>query len=167
MNLIAKPEQRAKAMGEFGFVMAGGGSVGVLLGGLLTAIYWHWIFLVNLPIGAAVFALTVQYMPTARGVPAGIKLAAIGALTVTAALIVAVYAIVNGTQAGWLSAHTLGLLAAAAVLFALFLAIKARVPAPLEPLKIFRLRYVVSANAVGRLWSAALFARFFIFSLYF
>jgi len=166
MDLFAEPEQRAKAMGVFGFVMAGGGSLGVLLGGLLTAINWHWIFLVNLPIGAAVFALTVQYMPTARGVPAGIKLDAIGALTVTAALIVAVYAIVNGNQAGWLSAHTLGLLAAAAVLFALFLAIEARVPAPLVPLKIFRLRNVVSANAVGILWSAAMFAWFFICALY-
>jgi EmrB/QacA subfamily drug resistance transporter len=167
MNLFTEPEERAKAMGVFGFVMSGGGSIGVLLGGVLTdALDWHWIFLVNLPIGIAVFALCVVFLPAARGAAAAARLDIAGAVTVTASLMVAVYAIVNGNEAGWTSSRTLGLLAVAAVLFALFLSIEARVKVPLVPLRIFRLRNVVIANTVGVLWSAAMFAWFFISALY-
>src|SRR4029453_13499399 len=68
MNLFQEPAERAKAMGVYGFVCAGGGSIGVLLGGLLTGVFsWHWIFLVNLPIGAAVYALTLALIPGGRG----------------------------------------------------------------------------------------------------
>src|SRR6185503_14381233 len=97
MNLFTEPAERAKAMGIFGFVMAGGGSIGVLLGGLLTnALDWHWVFLVNLPIGAAVVALTLVLIPGGRGATERTRLDVAGALTVTVALILAVYAIVNG-----------------------------------------------------------------------
>src|SRR6266511_3421707 len=119
MNLFTEPADRAKAMGVFGFVAAGGGSIGVLLGGILTA-----------------------------------------------ALMFAVYAIVNGNQEGWSSARTLGLLGGAAALFALFLAIEARVRAPLAPLGLFRLRNLAIANVVGVLWAAAMFAWFFLSALY-
>jgi MFS family permease len=154
-------------MGVFGFVMAGGGSIGVLLGGVLTnALDWHWIFLVNLPIGVAVFALCLVFLPAARGPAVAARLDIAGAVTVTASLLVAVYAIVNGNEAGWMSSRTIGLLAAAAALFALFLATEARVSAPLVPLGIFRLRNVATANVVGVLWSAAMFAWFFISALY-
>src|SRR5947199_5653379 len=68
MTLFTEPAERAKAMGVIGFVAAGGGSIGVLLGGVLTDLLsWHWIFLVNLPVGAAVFALCLAVVPGSRG----------------------------------------------------------------------------------------------------
>jgi EmrB/QacA subfamily drug resistance transporter len=158
MNLFSEPADRAKAMGIFGFVCAGGGSIGVLLGGLLTsALSWHWIFLVNLPIGAAVYALSVVLLQETRAQPSGGRLDVAGAVTVTASSMLAVYAIVDGNM---------GLLAAAAVLFALFLGIEARVRSPLMPLRLFRLRNVATANVVGVLWAAAMFAWFFVSALY-
>jgi EmrB/QacA subfamily drug resistance transporter len=167
MNLFTDAAERAKAMGVFGFVMAGGGSLGVLLGGVLTnALDWHWIFLVNLPIGIAVFALCLAFLPAGERAAASERLDFAGAITVTSSLMVAVYAIVNGNEAGWTSSHTLALLGFAVLLFALFIAVETRVRAPLVPLGIFRLRSVATANIVGVLWSAAMFAWFFISALY-
>ncbi|HEX6762632.1 MAG TPA: DHA2 family efflux MFS transporter permease subunit [Gaiellaceae bacterium] len=167
MGLFSEPAERAKAMGVFGFVMAGGGSLGVLLGGVLTdALDWHWIFLVNVPIGVAVYFLSLRLVPAAHGHRASGRLDVAGAVTVTVALMLAVYAIVNGNQSGWSSAQTLGLLAASAVLLGLFLVIEARVDSPLMPLRLFRLRNLTTANAVGVLWAAAMFAWFFLSALY-
>jgi EmrB/QacA subfamily drug resistance transporter len=167
MNIFTEPADRAKAMGVYGFVCAGGGSIGVLLGGLLTStLSWHWIFLVNLPIGVAVYALCVALLPNARGQAHGEKLDVAGAVAVTLSLMLAVYAIVNGNEAGWRSAQTLGLLGAAVVLMAIFIAIEARVQHPLMPLGLFRLRSVSVSNVVGVLWAAAMFAWFFISALY-
>lgn len=167
MNLFTEAGERARAMGVYGFVCAGGGSLGVLLGGLLTStLSWHWIFLVNIPIGVAVYALCLRLLPAARGTAGGGKLDVAGALTVTASLMLAVYAVVNGNEAGWTSAQSLGLLGAAALLMALFLAIEARVAEPLMPLALFRLRNVATANVVGVLWAAAMFAWFFVSALY-
>src|SRR6476661_2634102 len=134
MNLFTEPAERAKAMGVFGFVAAGGGSIGVLLGGILTGtLDWHWIFLVNLPIGLAVLVACMRLLPSGKGAGRG-GLDVGGAVSVTIALMLAVYAIVNGNEAGWLSAQTLGMLGMAIVLFIAFLAIEARVPTPLMPL---------------------------------
>lgn len=167
ISLFTEPGERAKAMGVFGFVMAGGGSIGVLLGGVLTnALDWHWIFLVNIPVGIAVFALCLRLIPADRPTAAGARLDVAGAVTVTAALMLAVYAIVNGNEVGWTSARTLGMLAAAVLLLALFLWIEARVRSPLMPLGLFRLRNVATANVVGVLWAAAMFAWFFVSALY-
>jgi EmrB/QacA subfamily drug resistance transporter len=167
MNLFTEPAERAKAMGVFGFVLAGGGSIGVLLGGVLTDLLsWHWIFLVNVPIGAVVYALCLKLLPAERGTAADGRLDVAGAVTVTVSLMLAVYAIVNGNDKGWTSGQTLGLLAAAAVLMALFLGIESRVSAPLVPLGIFRLRNVATANVVGVLWAAAMFSWFFMSALY-
>jgi EmrB/QacA subfamily drug resistance transporter len=167
MNLFPEPRERAKAMGIFGFVASGGGSIGVLLGGVLTnSLDWHWIFLVNLPIGVAVVALSLRLLPGGRGRPATGRLDVAGAVTVTASLMLAVYAIVNGNQAGWTSGQTIGLLAGALALLGLFLAIEARVSAPLVPLGLFRRRNLATANAVGVLWAAAMFAWFFMSALY-
>ena len=167
MNLFTEQAERAKAMGIFGFVMAGGGSLGVLLGGVLTdTINWHWIFLVNVPIGIAVVILTLRLLPGAPGPAAGGRLDVAGAVTVTASLMLAVYAIVNGNSTGWATGQTLGLLAAAIVLLALFIGIEARVPSPLMPLGLFRLRNIVISNVVGILWAAAMFAWFFVSALY-
>jgi len=167
MGLFTEPGDRAKAMGIYGFVCAGGGSIGVLLGGFLTsALSWHWIFLVNLPIGIAVYSLCTALVPPGRRQATGARLDIGGAVTVTAALMLAVYAVVNGNEAGWTSVQTLGLLGAAAVLLVAFLAIEARVAAPLMPLALFRLRNVATANVVGVLWAAAMFAWFFLSALY-
>ncbi len=91
MTLFTEPAERAKAMGVFGFVAAGGGSIGVLLGGILTdSLDWHWIFLVNLPIGVLVYALSLRLLPAARGPAATARLDVAGAVTVTASLMLAV-----------------------------------------------------------------------------
>ena len=166
MNLFSEPADRAKAMGIYSFVCAGGGSLGVLLGGMLTSVLgWHAVFLVNLPIGAAVYAFCLKLLPPDGKQAAG-RLDVWGAVTVTSSLMLAVYGIVNGNQTGWTSAQTLGLLIAAVVLLAIFLAIEARIAAPLMPLRLFRVRSVAAANVMGALWAAAMFAWFFISALY-
>jgi EmrB/QacA subfamily drug resistance transporter len=167
LTLFQEPAERTKAMGFFGFVMAGGGSIGVLLGGVLTdALSWHWIFLVNIPVGIAVFVLCLRLIPGSRGQAASGRLDIAGAVTVTAALMLAVYAIVNGNSDGWTSAQTLGLLGAAVALLGAFVRIESRVSSPLVPLRLFRLRNVAVSNGVGVLWAAAMFAWFFLAALY-
>ncbi|TMM04089.1 MAG: MFS transporter [Actinobacteria bacterium] len=167
MTLFTEPAERAKAMGITGFVASGGGAIGVLLGGVLTDVLdWHWIFLVNLPIGVLVCTLSRRLLPQTPGLAAAGRLDVGGAVTVTASLMLAVEAIVNGNQAGWTSARTLGVLAGAAALFAAFIVIERRVRAPLMPLGLFRLRNVAGANVVGVLWAAGMFAWFFMSALY-
>jgi EmrB/QacA subfamily drug resistance transporter len=166
MTLFTEPAERAKAMGVFGFVLSGGGTAGVLLGGVLTDVLdWHWIFLVNLPVGVAVIALTLALLPGLPGHATG-RVDFAGAFTVTASLMLAVYAIVNGNDAGWGSFQTLGLLSSAAALLTLFLVIEYRVDAPLMPLGLFRIRNVSTANVVGVLMAGGLFAWFFLSALY-
>jgi EmrB/QacA subfamily drug resistance transporter len=167
MVLFTETGDRARAMGVFGFVASGGGTLGVVLGGVLTdSLSWHWIFLVNVPIGALVCALCLRLLPAAHGPAATGRVDVPGAVTVTASLMVAVYAIVNGNDNGWTSAETLGLLALAVALLAVFLTIEARVSAPLMPLRLFRHRNVSTANVAGVLWAAAMFAWFFLSALY-
>jgi EmrB/QacA subfamily drug resistance transporter len=167
MGLFTEPGERAKAMGVFGFVASGGGSIGVLLGGILTdTLNWHWIFLVNFPIGVLVVLLTLRLVPGLPAVAGNRRLDVAGAITVTASLMLAVYAIVNGNEKGWTSGQTLGVLAGAAALFAAFLTIESRVSFPLMPLRLFRLRNLSTASGVGVLWAAAMFAWFFMTALY-
>jgi EmrB/QacA subfamily drug resistance transporter len=166
LNLFTEPGERAKAMGVFGFVMSGGGTIGVLLGGVLTDVLtWHWIFLVNVPIGVLVYLLSLRLLPATPGFGTG-RVDVAGAVTVTVSLILAVYAIVKGNEIGWVTARTLGLLAAAAVIFGVFVLIESRVSSPLVPLRLFKQRNVATANVVGTLWSAAMFAWFFLVALY-
>jgi EmrB/QacA subfamily drug resistance transporter len=167
MMLFTEPAERAKAMGIFGFVAAGGGSVGVVLGGVLTDfLNWHWIFLVNVPIGALVVFLALRLLPGMPGTAQGERIDLAGAATVTGALVLAIYAIVNGNQAGWTSAQTLGLLGGSAALLAAFLWIESHVRLPLVPLRLFQNRTFSTANVVGVLWAAAMFAWFFLAALY-
>jgi EmrB/QacA subfamily drug resistance transporter len=167
MMLFTEPAERAKAMGVAGFVASGGGSLGVLLGGVLTDLLsWHWIFFVNVPIGVVVCALVLRVVPETRGHSTTTRLDVGGAITVTSALLLAVYAIVNGNQTGWTSGQTLGLLAGAFVLLGVFLAIESHVSEPLMPLRLFRQRNVSTANAIGVLWAGAMFAWFFLSALY-
>jgi len=167
MTLFTEPADRAKAMGIFGFVVSGGGTIGVLMGGVLTnAFDWHWIFLVNLPIGVLVFWLSRFLLPADRAPDRRERMDVAGAVLVTAALMLAVYAIVNGNDSGWTSVQTLGLLAGAVLLMAVFLGVEARAPAPLVPLRLFRLRTVASANALAVLVAGAMFGWFFLSALY-
>jgi EmrB/QacA subfamily drug resistance transporter len=167
MNLFIEAKERAKAMGYFGFVAAAGGSIGVLLGGFLTGAFnWHWIFWVNLPIGIVVVFLSLSLLPQDKIKTYTKQLDVWGALTVTASLLLAVYAIVNANGVGWLSLQTVGLLVAAVALLGAFIAIESGVQSPLIPLSLFKLRNIVVANIIGVLWAAAMFAWFFISALY-
>src|SRR5204862_8351498 len=101
MRLFTEPADRAKAMGVFGFVASGGGSVGVVAGGVLTdALDWHWIFLVNLPIGVLVYVAALRLLPAERGETARGPVDVAGGVRVTAALVLAVYGIVDAHDAG-------------------------------------------------------------------
>jgi MFS family permease len=154
-------------MGIYGFVCSAGGSIGVLLGGFLTTtLNWHWIFLVNLPIGGVVYFACLRLLPHLPGTASGTKLDVAGAVSITSSLMLAVYAIVNGHEAGWHSTQTVAILAAAVALLIAFLLIESRVAAPLMPLALFKLRNVATANIVAVLWAAAMFAWFFISALY-
>jgi len=165
MNLFHDPGERAKAMGFFGFVAAGGGSLGVLLGGVLTStLNWHWIFLVNVPIGIIVFLLCLSLLPKGEKNPG--KLDVWGAITVTLSLLLAVYAIVNGNGIGWTSGQTLGMLLGSIILLAVFFGIESKVSHPLMPLKLFKIKNLTTANIVGMLWSASMFSWFFLSALY-
>lgn len=167
MGLFSDPAERARAMGFFGFVMSGGGAVGVLLGGVLTGLFsWHWIFLVNVPIGVGVWLAARRVLPADEVVPGAGRLDVPGAVLVTAALMLSVYGIVGGNEAGWTSGRTLGLLGASAVLLAAFVLREARAASPLVPLRLFALRNVSVSQVVGMLWAAAMFAWFFLAALY-
>jgi len=165
--LFTEPSERTKAMGVFGFVMSGGGSIGVLAGGVLTDLVgWHWIFLVNLPIGIAVLITGLKLLPAVHTGAEKTRLDVPGAIAITSALVCAVYAIVNGNTNGWTSGETLGLLGLAVLIAAAFVVWESRVAAPLMPLGIFRHRNLSVANVVGVLWAASMFALFFLSALY-
>lgn len=167
MNLFPEPGERAGAIGFYGFVCAGGGSIGVLLGGLLTNFFnWHWIFLVNVPIGVAVIVLCLILIPKGKPPSASPKLDVAGALLVTVALMLAVDAIVNGNDVGWLAGRTLGLLTLALASFSLFILVESRADSPLVPLRLFRMQSLAVANVVASLWAASMFAWFFVSALY-
>jgi len=167
MKLFTEPAERAKAMGVFGFVVSGGGTLGVLLGGVLTdAFAWNWIFLVNLPIGIGVFVGCLFLLPRDLAVEERGSLDVTGAVTVTGALMLAVYAIVNGQDAGWSSLQTIGLLVLAVALLGVFVFTESRAAAPLVPLHLFRHRTLATANGVAALLAAAMFSWFFLSALY-
>lgn len=167
MTMFTEPAERAKAMGFIGFVIAGGGSLGVLLGGVLTGtLDWHWIFLVNIPIGAAVIVSCLCLLPITASHGSAGRLDVAGSVTVTAALMIAVYAIMDGNRARWSSVQTIGLLIIALVLLAVFLCIESRAASPVMPLALFRLRSLATANVIGVLWAGAMFAWFFLSALY-
>lgn len=167
VNLFTEPAERAQAMGIYGFVCAAGGSIGEVLGGFLTSwLGWESIFLVNIPIGIAVYFGCLKLLPVDAPAATPRRLDIGGAITVTLGLMLAVYAVVDGNAAGWTSVQTLTLLGTAVVLLAAFLAIEARIADPLMPLRLFRLRNLSIANIVGVLWAAGMFGWFVISALY-
>jgi EmrB/QacA subfamily drug resistance transporter len=167
-SLFPEASQRCRAMALFGFVTAGGGCIGVLAGGVLTGLLdWHWIFLVNVPVGIAVCLLSTTVPsddPRPRHVQG--RLNVTGAVTVTAAITLMVYAIVGTGQHRWLSWPTLWPLTAAAGLAAVFVITQARSSAPLLSRRIARAPNFALANGIGILWAATLFAWFFFSALY-
>ncbi len=167
MTLFTEPAERARAMGVYGFIASAGGSIGELLGGLLTQVFgWHSIFLLNLPIGIGVYFATASLLPHQTAASGRRRLDLAGAVTVTVALMLAVYAIVNANRLGWLSPATLWLLGLSLALLLLFLWIEARGSAPLMPLRMLLLRNIAVSNIVSALWSAGLFAWFVLSALY-
>lgn len=166
ITLFTDHYERAKAMGIFGFIMAGGGSVGVLVGGVLTAIDWHWNFLINIPIGILVFILCVYLLPDIRTHKEKENLDIFGAMSITVSLLCAMFAIIGGEATGWLSLQTLSLLSFAVIIFLVFLWWENRTKSPLIPLSLFRSRNLSVASIIGILWSAAMFSWFFMSALY-
>ncbi len=158
---------RTKAMGVWGAIAAGGGAFGLLLGGILTeALSWEWIFFVNVPVGIAAAVLAWRYVPESRAEKRPDSFDFAGAVTVTAGLIVLVYAIVKAEAFGWGSSKTIGLGALAIALLAVFVLIERRSSAPLVRLGIFRIRSLLGANLVLLVVAGGLFANFFFSSLY-
>jgi EmrB/QacA subfamily drug resistance transporter len=170
INMFTEPVERAKVMGLCGLIFCAVGSVGVFLGGIITtSLSWHWVFLINLPVGVLVYVLCLWLIPAPRAVarpPRKERLDVFGAATVTASLVLAVYAVINGNEAGWTSRQSVGMLSVAVVLMALFLVIESRVRAPLVPLGLFRSRALLIANIAAVLWAAATFAWGFMGTLY-
>src|SRR2546430_1543472 len=159
--------ERNKALGIWGALGGSGAAAGVLFGGILTKyLGWEWIFFVNVPVGALVLVATGRIIPESRADIGTRRFDAAGAVTVTGGLALFVYAISKAPDVGWGSARTILLLIAAAVILAGFLAIELRGRAPLMPFAIFRNRSLSAANVVGFLLGAALFANFFILTLY-
>ncbi len=159
--------ERNKALGVWGAVAGSGGAAGVLLGGVLTdGLGWEWVLWVNVPVSLVAFALSPRLIAESRDEQETRAFDVAGAVTVTAALSVLVYAVVDATASGWGSTKTLGLIALSLVLLAAFIAIELRARKPLVPFSIFRIRTLTGANVVGLLVGASLFSMFFFISLY-
>ena len=159
--------ERNKALGVWGAVAGSGGAAGVLLGGILTdTIGWEWVFWVNVPIGFGAALLAPTLIAESRADSATRTFDVAGAVTVTAALSILVYALVDAASAGWGSSQTVGLLALSAALLGAFVAIERRSANPLVPFSFFADRTRTGANVVGLLVGASLFSMFFFVSLY-
>ena len=167
MNMFPEGAERNQALGVWGAIGASGATVGVMAGGLLTRYAgWEYIFYLNVPIGAAALALAPRVVPESRLATERRRYDPFGAVTVTGALSLLVYAISTAPQAGWGTARTVSLLAVSVALLAAFLVIETRVEAPLMPLRIFRLKTLAGGNAVGLLLGASFFAFIFVGTLY-
>jgi len=168
VTLFPRPRDSARAMSIYAFVASAGGSIGLLVGGALTeALNWHWIFVINLPIGIAALILGAMLIPEHRGL--GVRGGVVdvwGALLITAAPSLAVYTILHGGTDGWTSLSTVLLAASAAVLALAFVIVERRVPHPLVPLHFFRSRNVAGATLIRALFPVGLFGAFFLGALY-
>jgi EmrB/QacA subfamily drug resistance transporter len=167
MNMFDEGAERNKALGIWGGLGAGGATVGVIAGGLLTRYAgWQFIFYLNVPIGAAALLLAPRIVPESRLATVRRKFDAAGALAGTVGLVLLVDAIAQAPQYGWGATRTIGVLAAAALLLAVFLLIERRVTDPILPLQIFRLRTLAGANIAGLLLGGSFYAFIFIGTLY-
>jgi EmrB/QacA subfamily drug resistance transporter len=167
VTMFPEPREQAKAIGVYGFVASAGGSIGLIAGGALTQlISWHWIFLINLPIGLATAYGAMRLVEARPGI--GLKQGADipGAILITGSLMLGVYTILGVSEHGWGSTQTLALGAVSAVLLAAFVARQARIANPLMPLRLFRARNVAGANTIQALTVAGMFGMFFLGALY-
>jgi EmrB/QacA subfamily drug resistance transporter len=167
VTMFPEPAKQAKAIGVYGFVASAGGSIGLLAGGILTeAISWHWIFLINLPIGIATAYLALRLVEGRPGI--GLREGADypGAALITSSLMLGVFTILQITEWGWGDARTLILSAVSAALLAAFIHRQARIANPLMPLRLFRVRNVAGANVLQALLVAGMFGMFFLGALY-
>src|SRR3954471_4308241 len=167
VTMFPKPGEQAKAIGVYSFVASAGASIGLLSGGVLTqALDWHWIFFVNVPIGVVTLILALRMVPRDVGLGLRHGFDALGAVLVTGALMLGVYAIVGAETHGWASGRTLGLGVAALALLAAFLWRESTASTPLLPLRIFRSRNVSGANVVQALLVSGALGMFFLAVLY-
>jgi EmrB/QacA subfamily drug resistance transporter len=159
--------ERNIALGVWGAVSGSGAAAGVLLGGVLTsALNWSWIFFINLPVGVLVFAVSPWLLRESRAKLDYRYFDVAGATSITAGLMLLVYAMTRAAQHGWGTASTIGMLAASAALIVAFVVIELRSHAPLLPMRIFRLRTLATSNATQFLVAASLFSQFFLLTLY-
>jgi len=167
VSMFPQPAEQARAIGVYSFVAAAGASIGLLAGGVLTeAINWHWIFFVNLPIGVATGVVAWRLLDNDEGIGLDRGADVPGALLIVSSLMLGVYTIVEASDYGWGSLHTLGLGAVAVALLGGFVLRQARASNPLVPLRIFRSRTVTGANLIQVLMVAGLFGMFFLGALF-
>jgi EmrB/QacA subfamily drug resistance transporter len=167
VTMFPEPRERAKAIGVYSFVASAGASIGLLAGGVLTeAINWHWIFFINVPIGAATGWLATRLVEDRPGIGLGAGADVPGALLATGGLMLFVYTILEVGEQGWGSTQTLVLGGVALALLTAFVARQARIANPLMPLRLFRSRSVAAANVVMALMVAGFFTMFFLGALY-
>jgi EmrB/QacA subfamily drug resistance transporter len=162
-----EPHERAQAMSVFTFTLAGGGSLGLLAGGVLIQwISWHWIFFINLPIGVATLLLGRALIEENDGLGLRHGVDVWGSLLVTAALMVGAYGIVTAAEAGWASSHTIGFGAIAVTLLVSFFWLEARLENPILPIRMLRIRSLTGASAARAMLAVGMFTTFFIGTLY-
>ena len=162
------PGERARAMSAYIFVTVTGAALGLLVGGVLTqALSWHLIFFINVPIGIVTFLLGQRLIDENEGLGIRRGVDVTGSLLVTVALMLGIYAIIEATEYGWVSAHTLGFGAAAIVLLAVFFVLESRLANPIMPLRILRTRTLLNSSIVRGLLASGAFTTFFLGALYF
>jgi EmrB/QacA subfamily drug resistance transporter len=167
VTMFPERREQAKAIGIYGFVASAGGSIGLLAGGALTQlISWHWIFLINLPIGLATAYGAIRLVPARPGIGLEAGADVPGAALITSSLMLGVYTILGVNEHGWGSTQTLVLGAISLALGAAFIARQARIANPLMPLRLFRSRNVAGANTIQALLVAGMFGMFFLGALY-
>jgi EmrB/QacA subfamily drug resistance transporter len=167
MTTFQEGRERNRALGIWGAVSGSGAAVGVLLGGILvSALSWSWIFFINVPVGVLVLALAPRLLRESKADLDHRHFDTAGAASITSGLMVLVYALTHASQHGWLTAETIALLTASVVLIVSFVVIEMRSKAPLLPLRIFRLRTLSASNFVGLVSGGAVFAQFFLLTLY-
>jgi len=168
VTMFPEPKDQAKAIGVYAFVASAGGAVGLIAGGLLTQwVSWHWIFFVNVPIGAVAVAVSLRLLDPDGELPEQESADVIGAVLITAALMLGVYTIVEPASThGWLAASTLGFGAASLALLAGFVWREQTAKHPLMPLRILRSRNVSGSNVIQVVGAAGMFGSFFLGALY-
>jgi len=167
LSIFKEGKERNRALGVWSGVAAGGGAVGMLLGGVLTEyVDWRWIFFINIPVAIVLGYMALRYVPKSNLDGKRVKLDLTGAISVTAGLMVLVYGLVRAADNGWLSTETFGFLGLAAALLVGFVINEMRVKQPLMPLRIFKNRSIAASNLMQLFVTAGMFGVFFYLSIY-